>query len=66
MIGIEFTDSKGKPSKELAKKVTKKAYEKGLMLLTCGPWDNTIRMIPPINVSATEVNEALGIFEDCL
>ena len=66
MIGIEYRDEKGKPSKELATAVTKKAFEKGLMLLTCGPWDNTIRLIPPINISSTEVEEALGIIEDSL
>jgi 4-aminobutyrate aminotransferase len=66
MIGVEYRDGEGKPSKELAKAVTKKAFEKGLMLLTCGPWDNTIRLIPPINISSTEVEEALGIIEECL
>jgi 4-aminobutyrate aminotransferase len=66
MIGVEYRDGEGKPSKELAKAVTKKAFEKGLMLLTCGPWDNTIRLIPPINISSTEVEEALGIIEDSL
>jgi 4-aminobutyrate aminotransferase len=66
MIGVEYRDGEGKPSKELAKSVTKKAFEKGLMLLTCGPWDNTIRLIPPINISSTEVEEALGIIEDSL
>ena len=66
MIGVEYRDGDGKPSKDLAKAVTKKAFEKGLMLLTCGPWDNTIRLIPPINVSSTEVEEALGIIEDSL
>jgi len=66
MIGIEFRDGEGNPSKELAKGVTKKAFEKGLMLLTCGPWDNTIRLIPPLNISSTEVEEALGIIKESL
>jgi 4-aminobutyrate aminotransferase len=66
MIGIEYRDGEGKPSKKLAKAVTKKAFDKGLMLLTCGPWDNTIRLIPPLNISSTEIEEALGIIEDSL
>jgi len=66
MIGIEYRDGEGKPSKKHAKAVTKKAFEKGLMLLTCGPWDNTIRLIPPLNISSIEVEEALGIMEDSL
>ena len=66
MIGVEYRDGEGKPSKELAKAVTKKAFKKGLMLLTCGPWDNTIRLIPPINISSTEVEEALAIIEESI
>jgi len=62
MIGCEFRDESGEPSKELAKRIQKTCLENGLMLLTCGPWDNTIRIIPPINISAQEVDEALGIF----
>jgi 4-aminobutyrate aminotransferase len=66
MIGIEYRDPEGNPAKDLAKSVTKKAFEKGLMLLTCGPWDNTIRLIPPLNVSSTEVEDALSIIEESL
>lgn len=66
MIGVECVDPDGKLSKETAKAIIKKAFERGLMLLTCGPWDNTIRLIPPLNVSSTEVEEALGIIETSL
>ena len=66
MIGIEFSDAEGKPDKAAAKSVQKKALENGLMILTCGPWDNTIRLIPPLNVSPNEVEEALAIFETAL
>lgn len=66
MIGVEFRDADGTPNKDAAKAVTKKAFEQGLMLLTCGPWDNTIRLIPPLNVSSNEVEEALGIIESSL
>ena len=66
MIGVEYRDGEGKPSKKLAKAVTKKAFDKGLILLTCGPWDNTIRLIPPINISSTEVEEALAIIEESI
>jgi 4-aminobutyrate aminotransferase-like enzyme len=36
------------------------------MLLTCGPWDNTVRWIPPLVVSEGQINEALGIFREAL
>jgi len=62
MIGCEFRDEGRKPNKELTKTIQKICLENGLLLLTCGPWDNALRMIPPINVSAGEVDEALQIF----
>lgn len=62
MIGCEFRTADGKPDKDLTKKIQKICIENGLLLLTCGPWDDTLRMIPPINVSAGEVDEALKIF----
>ncbi len=62
MIGCEFRTADGKPYKDLAKSIQKICLENGLMLLTCGPWDDTLRIIPPLNVSASEVDEALTIF----
>ncbi len=37
-----------------------------LMLLTCGPYDNVIRWIPPLVVNEQQVNDALGIFKNAL
>lgn len=62
MIGCEFRTADGKPDKDLTKSIQKICLENGLMLLTCGPWDDTLRIIPPLNVSAKEVEEALQIF----
>ena len=42
------------------------AWTDGLMLLTCGPWDNTIRWIPPLVVSEAQISQALGIFSKAL
>jgi 4-aminobutyrate aminotransferase len=62
MIGTEFTTPDGKPDKAAAKQVVHECLDAGLMLLTCGPWDNTIRLIPPLTVSEVEIQEGLGIF----
>jgi 4-aminobutyrate aminotransferase len=62
MIGCEFRTADGQPDKDLTKAIQKYCLEHGLLLLTCGPWDDTIRMIPPINVSSKEIDEALEIF----
>jgi 4-aminobutyrate aminotransferase len=66
MIGVEFSTPDGKPDKAAAKAVVHACQEDGLMLLTCGPWDNTIRFIPPLVVNRPEVDQALEVFARAL
>jgi 4-aminobutyrate aminotransferase len=66
MIGTEFMDARGKPDKPAAKSVVHAAEARGLLLLTCGTYDNTVRWIPPLNVSESQINEGLRIFADAL
>ena len=66
MIGIEFT-AKGKPAdKAIIKSVVHACEERGLLLLSCGTYDNVIRWIPPLVVSETQINDALGIFSEAM
>jgi 4-aminobutyrate aminotransferase len=65
MIAVEFTTD-GQPDKAAAKAVQTACKEERLMLLTCGPWDNTIRWIPPLIVTEEQVDDALEIFERAL
>ena len=66
MIGTEFVDAKGKPEKAAVKAIISKAEADGLLLLSCGTFDNTIRWIPPLNASSAQVNDALEIFTHAL
>jgi 4-aminobutyrate aminotransferase len=66
MIGCEFRNSQKKPDKSTAKAVAHACLDRGLILLTCGPWDNTIRWIPPLNVTGEQVEQALEIFEQAM
>jgi 4-aminobutyrate aminotransferase len=66
MIGAEFRTPERKPDKETAKAVVHACLEERLLLLTCGPWDNTVRWMPPLNVSSDQVREALTIFNAAL
>ena len=59
MIGAEFRAADRSPAKEFVKQVIKHSLDQDLMLLTCGPWDNTIRFIPPLNVTEAQVATAL-------
>lgn len=54
-------------SKNLAKSVQKRCLEDGrLLLLTCGPYENVIRWIPPLITDKDQIQEALGIFREAL
>ncbi len=63
MVATEFTTADGQPDTQPAKKVRLKCLEKGLMLLTCGPYGNVVRWIPPLVVNQAQIDEALEIFE---
>ncbi len=66
MVGTEFRDAHGKPDKKTTKAVQAECLSRQMMLLTAGPWDNTIRWIPPLVVTESQMNEALNIFESAL
>jgi 4-aminobutyrate aminotransferase len=66
MVAAEFTTAQGEPDTGAAKAVRVKCLEKALMLLTCGPYGNVIRWIPPLNVTREQLDESLEIFENAL
>jgi 4-aminobutyrate aminotransferase-like enzyme len=66
MVGAEFRTEGRKPDKTLAKEITKRCLERNLMLLTCGPWDNTIRFIPPLNVTEDQIDRAVEIVDEAI
>lgn len=62
LVGSEFTAADGTPDTARAAKAQQLAATKGLLLLTCGAHMNTVRMIPPLVVTAEQVDEALDIW----
>jgi 4-aminobutyrate aminotransferase-like enzyme len=67
MIGTEFivdgTQAKAKP---MVKQIIQAAEKSDLLLLSCGTYDNVIRWIPPLNVTAGQINDGLKIFGEAL
>ncbi len=61
MVATEF-GKPGAPDVATAKAVQKAAFERGLMLLTCGTCDNVIRWIPPLVVTEGQIQDALEVF----
>ena len=67
MIGTEFiVDGRPEKAKPLVKEIVHAAEAANLLLLTCGTYDNTIRWIPPLNVTAEQIGAGLGAFEGAL
>ena len=63
MVGVEFVIPNSRtPDADKTKKVQKACLEEGLVLLTCGTYDNIIRWIPPLIIKDKELEEALNIF----
>jgi len=54
------------PDADLAAAVCKKAREKGLILLSCGLYGNTIRFLMPVTIEDDVLEEGLGIVEASL
>lgn len=66
MIGTEFTEM-GKPAdKSITRAVIHVCEERGLLLLSCGTYDNVIRWIPPLVVTEAQINDGLDIFAAAL
>jgi 4-aminobutyrate aminotransferase len=66
MQAVEFTGRDGSPDPDAALAVRNRAVDEGLLLLSCGPFGNVVRMIPPLVVTADQVDEGLAAFRRAL
>jgi 4-aminobutyrate aminotransferase len=67
MIGIEFADRETlAPRPELAKALLNEAFDRRLLLLTCGTYGQVVRIIPPLVTTDAEVDSAIGIIGEAL
>jgi 4-aminobutyrate aminotransferase / (S)-3-amino-2-methylpropionate transaminase / 5-aminovalerate transaminase len=51
---------------DLASAVTAAAFERGLLLLSCGTYGNVVRLLPPLSISDDELQRGLEILEEAL
>jgi 4-aminobutyrate aminotransferase len=67
MAGVEFVKPGGKtPDKDKAMAVRNACVKNGLLILTCGTHDNIIRWIPPLIITAEQLEDGLKIFRSAL
>jgi 4-aminobutyrate aminotransferase len=67
MIGIEFAHGPDlAPRADLAKAVLHEAFERKLLLLSCGTYGQVVRVIPALVTTDAEVDTAIGVISDSL
>jgi 4-aminobutyrate aminotransferase/(S)-3-amino-2-methylpropionate transaminase len=68
MIGFEIFKDRGgmEPDADATKRVTARAMEEGLVLLSCGIYGNVIRVLVPLTVEDDVLDEGLGKLERAL
>ena len=66
MIGVEFVKDRvsKEPAGDLTERVVDLAFERGLLMLSCGK--SVIRIAPPLSISKSEVDEGLAILEEAI
>lgn len=57
MIGVELRD------KTTAESVQHRCLDDGVIVLTCGPGGNVLRLIPPLTITDTELDHGLDVLE---
>ncbi len=62
MIGFELTER----TPDRAKAIVDAAFDRGLLLLSCGLYGNVIRLLPALTISDEELGEGLALLEESL
>jgi diaminobutyrate-2-oxoglutarate transaminase len=55
--GIAFADA------PLAKQASRRAFENGLLVEVCGPDDEVLKLLPPLTISAEDLDAGLALLE---
>ncbi|WAM53972.1 4-aminobutyrate--2-oxoglutarate transaminase [Vreelandella venusta] len=66
MAALDLVAADQTPDPELAAAMCKRAREKGLILLSCGLYGNTLRFLMPVTIEDSILEEGLAIVEELL
>jgi 4-aminobutyrate aminotransferase len=62
MLALELFEQ----SPDRARAVVDAAFDRGLLLLSCGLYGNVIRLLPPLTIADEELDEGLAMLEEAL
>lgn len=67
MTAIELFENgdPGKPNATLTADIVARARDKGLILLSCGPYYNILRILVPLTIDASQIRQGLEIIAQC-
>ncbi len=54
------------PNSQAVQRILKRALENALLMYPCGHRAQTIRLVPPLNVTGEQVGEGLAIFREAV
>jgi 4-aminobutyrate aminotransferase len=66
MQATEFVHPDGSPAPDLARAVVRAALDHQLIVLTCGPYGNIVRMMPALVISESDLKRGLEIWNESI
>ena len=65
-LGVEIVDSKGRPHTQLAAKIKNGLREKFILISTDGPYDNVLKIKPPLSFQEEDANTLVQMIDSIL
>lgn len=62
MVGVEFTHPDGRPAPQVVDAIKEHCLQNGVLLSRCGPHNQTLRLAPPLIVTAAQIDHFLTVF----
>ncbi|MGI9254493.1 MAG: aminotransferase class III-fold pyridoxal phosphate-dependent enzyme, partial [Thermomicrobiales bacterium] len=66
MVATEFVHPDGSPNPGVVNQVLAKMMEERILLITCGTYDQAIRIIPPLVVNEEQIRSFLGHYRNAV
>ena len=67
LIGVDIVkEGTREPDRSLAQKISWRAWEKGLIMITFGKHGNVLRIAPPLNIPQEDLDKGVEIIEESI
>jgi 4-aminobutyrate aminotransferase/(S)-3-amino-2-methylpropionate transaminase len=68
MVAIELVKDRGtkEPAADETKKIMKYCYERGLILVKAGMYDNIVRLLPPLMTTMEQLEVGMDLIEEAI